>query len=168
MANVETFFGNRQMINLTASVGENGVNLKGDVMVVQAMLWYAVRDNPLFQNHKLPAVTGAMNNETKILIRDFQRFLRRIDKQSVAVDGLIDRAVGDKPCGKRGKWTILCLNDHVQYARLLSGGKGNEYEDLCRYFPQLHTVLDDIPVGTLGLSLESSVIRLGTLNLALE
>jgi hypothetical protein len=168
MANIETFFGDRQMINLTASVGEKGVNLKDDVMVVQAMLRYAVRDNPIFQNHKMPAVTGAINNETKILIRDFQRFLKRIDKQDVAVDGLINRAVGEKPYGKRGQWTILCLNDHVGKARLLSGGEGNEYEDLCRRFPQLHAVLDGIPVGSLGLSLEPPVIRLGTLDLALE
>ena len=169
MAMIETFK-NRQMINLTASVGEKGVNIKGDVMVVQAMLRYAVRDNPLFSRHKMPGVTGAIDNETKKLITDFQRFLRSIDEGDVAVDGLINRAVGKKPFGRRRDWTIICLNDQILKARLLSGGSGgeNEYEDMCRQFPQLRTVLDELPVGSLGLALEPSNYRVGTLNLALE
>ena len=168
MANIETFFGDQKLINLTASVGENGVNLKDDVMVVQAMLRYALKENSYFRKQKLPAVTGAIDNETKALIREYQRFLRRKDKNDVAVDGVIDRAVGEKPYGRRGMWTILCLNTHVLIARLLSGGTGNEIEDLCRKNPQLYAVLDNIPVGSLNLSLEPSIQRVGTLNLALE
>ena len=40
MAKLETFF-IMEEINVTASVGKNGVNLKEDVMVVQALLKYA-------------------------------------------------------------------------------------------------------------------------------
>jgi hypothetical protein len=168
MANIETFFGDQELINLTASVGENGVNLKDDVLVVQAMLKYALEERPFFRNFKFPAPTGAINDETKALIKAYQRYLRRKDKNDVAVDGLIDRAVGEKPFGRRGQWTILCLNTHVLAARLLSGGEGNEFEDLCRKYPQLYPVLDNIPVGSLDLSLEPSIQRVGSLNLGLE
>lgn len=169
MAQIEKFFGDIENINLTASVGENGVNLKDDVMVVQAMLKYALVERPFFRKFKFPEPTGAMDKETAILIKEYQRYLRKNDKLSVSVDGVISRAVGEKAFGKRGWWTILCLNAHVMEARIFSGGAGNQFEDLCRKFPQLYAVLDDIPVGTLGLSLESSVRRVvGTLNLGLE
>jgi hypothetical protein len=168
MAKIETFFGDNELINLTASVGENGVNLKDDVMVVQAMLKYALEERPYFRKLKFPEPTGAMNDETKILIREYQRYLRRKDKNDVAVDGIIDRAIGEKPFGRRGQWTILCLNTHVLAARLYSGGEGSEIQDLCRKFPQLHSVLDNIPVGSLNLTLEPSIQRVGSLNLALE
>jgi hypothetical protein len=168
MAKIEIFFGTVKNINLTASVGENGVNLKDDVMVVQAMLKYALEDRPHFRRFKFPEPTGTINEETKILIREYQRYLRRKDKVSVSVDGVIDRAIGEKAFGKRGFWTILCLNTDILVMRLLRGGEGNEFEDLCRKFPQLYAVLDDIPVGSLGLSLEPSVQRAGSLNLGLE
>lgn len=168
MARIEKFFGDVDNINVSASVGEGGVNFKDDVMVIQAMLKYALAERPFFRKYKFPEPTGTINDETKILIKEYQRFLRKIDKTSVSVDGVIDRAVGEKAFGRRGWWTILCLNTHVMEARLLSGGEGNQIEDLCRKFPQLYTVLDDIPVGTLGLSLEPSIQRVGSLNLALE
>jgi len=76
MAKIETFYGDNQLVNLTASVGENGVNLKDDVMVVQAMLEYALGEKPYFRRFKFPAVTGAMNDETKILIKEYQLYLR--------------------------------------------------------------------------------------------
>ena len=168
MAKIEKFFGDIENINLTASVGDGGVNLKDDVMVVQAMLKYALEERPFFRKFKFPEPTGAMNRETAILIKEYQRFLRKKDKVSVSVDGVISRAIGEKAFGRRGFWTILCLNSHVVEARLLSGGEGNQFQDLCRRFPQLHSVLDDIPVGSLGLSLEPSILRVGSLNLGLE
>ena len=168
MARIENFFGGRQLINLTASVGKNGVNLKGDVMVVQAMLKYSVAEHPYFRRYKFPEPTGAMNDETKHLIERYQKFLRRKDKIDVAVDGVIDRAIGEKPSGRRGQWVILCLNTQVLVARLLGGGEGSEIQDLCRRYPQLHTALDDVPVGSLGLTLEPSVQGVGSLNLGLE
>ncbi|HEY8560248.1 MAG TPA: hypothetical protein VIL74_07715 [Pyrinomonadaceae bacterium] len=166
MARIEYFYRDRNVINLTASVGKNGVNLKGDVMVVQAMLKYALAENSYFRDCKFPEPTGAMNDETLRLIEKYQKFLRRKDKTDVAVDGLIDRAVGEKPNGRRGQWTILCLNSHVLVARLLGGGEGNEIQDLCRRYPQLKAVLGDLPVGSLGLMLEPSGV--GSLGLALE
>lgn len=166
MAKFETFYGNIQMINVTASVGEKGVNIKDDVMVVQAMLKYSLEEHLFFRGMKFPEPTGTMDDATARLIKHYQRYLRKKDKVNVSIDGLISRAVGDTAFGKRGKWTILCLNTDVLVARLLKGGKGSEFEELCRAFPQLNSVFDDIPVGTLSLSLEPSGI--GTLNLGLE
>lgn len=168
MAKIETFYGDIQNINLTASVGEKGVNFKDDVMVVQAMLKYALEERPFFRTFKFPEPTGTMDLTTAKIIKEYQRFLRRKDKVGVSVDGVIDRAIGEKAFGKKGHWTILCLNAHVLEMRLLKGGTGNHFEDLCRRFPQLHPVLEDIPVGTLNLSLESSSNRIGSLNLGLE
>ena len=168
MAMIEKIYGGIEIINLTASVGENSVNLKDDVMVVQAMLKYSLRENPAFSNFKLPEPTGAMNDQTKVLIKEYQRFMNRKRKGGISVDGVIDRAVGERPFGRRGEWTIFCLNSQVLEARLLSGGEGNEFEDLCRRFPQLYAVLDNLPVGSLRLSLEGARRGVGTLNLALE
>jgi hypothetical protein len=169
MAKIETFFGDRKLLNVTASVGENGVNLKGDVMVVQAMLKYALEEIPYFRKFKFPEPTGAIDDDTKLLIKGFQRFLRKQDDLRVAVDGVIDRAIGEKPFGKRLTWTILSLNAQVLEMRLLrGGGGGSEIQDLCRRYPQLYSVLDDAPVGSLGLSLEPSSRGVGSLNLGLE
>ena len=169
MAQIEVFFGDCHQINLTASVGENGVNLKDDVMVVQAMLKYALEERYYFRKFKFPAPTGTIDNETKKLIWEYQRYLRKNDKKiSISVDGLIDRAAGDKAFGKRGFWTILSLNGHVMEMLLLRGGVGNYFQDICRRYPQLNAVLDDIPVGELDLSLEPSIQRVGTLNLGIE
>lgn len=166
MAKMEKFFGFYK-INLTASVGENGVNLKDDVMVVQAMMKYALEGRPQFRRFRFSEPTGAMDKNTAQMIREFQRNLRRRGIR-VSADGVIDRAVGEKPFGKKSHWTILQLNWEVLEWRLLSGGSGSEFEDLCRKFPQLHAVLDDLPVGSLDLSLEPSMPRVGALNLSLQ
>ena len=167
MAGIEKFYGGVNQINVTASVGENGVNLKDDVMVVQAMLKYALDKRWHFRNFKFPEPTGVIDSDTKTLIAEYQKYLRRKSKVSVSVDGLINRAIGDRPFGKRGEWTILCLNTHLSQMVLYKGGVGNQFQALCTEYPQLDAVLD-IPVGSLDLSLEPSVQRVGTLNLALE
>jgi len=169
MANIEMFYG-RDLINVTASVGVGGVNLKGDVMVVQAMLKYALEEKPYFRKLKFPEPTGAVCDDTKVLIKEYQRYLRKKENVGVSVDGVIDRAVGEKPFGRRGQWTIHCLNSDVLVKRLLYGGEGSEIQDLCRKYPQLHSVLDDVPVGTLNLPLAGSNGGggVGTLNLPLS
>jgi hypothetical protein len=166
MARMEKFFGGMDKINVTASVGENSVNSKDDVMVVQAMLKYALEKRSYFRRFKFPEPTGTFDRETAALIREYQRYLRRKNNAPISVDGVISRAVGEKPFGSSGLWTILYLNSDVLEMRLLSGGEGNEFEVLCRKFPQLFAVLEDVPVGSLGLSLEPS--GTGTLNLGLE
>ena len=167
MAKIEKFYGGIGQINVTASVGETGVNLKDDVLVVQAMLKYALEDREYFKKFKFSAPTGAIDNNTKTLIAEYQKYLRRKQNITVSVDGLIHRAVGERPFGKRGEWTILCLNTHLSEMVLFKGFVGNQFQALCREYPQLDTVLD-IPVGSLDLSLEPSIQRIGSLNLGLE
>jgi hypothetical protein len=154
MAKIEKFFGGFDKINVTAAVGENGVNSKDDVMVVQAMLKYALEEKVAFRGFKFPEPTGTMDRATAVLIKEYQRYLRKKCNARVSVDGVISRAVGEKPFGSSGLWTILYLNSDVLEMRLLSGGEGNEFEVLCRKFPQLYAVLEDLPVGTLNLGLE--------------
>lgn len=165
MAKIETFF-NHPHINLTASVGEGGVNLKDDVMIVQAMLKYALDVRLYFSKMQFPEPTGTICPQTVKIIREYQRFIRKVERASVSVDGVIDRAVGERAFGRRGTWTILSLNANVLEMRLFKGGVGNEFQELCRQFPQLNSVID-VPVGDLNLTLESSR-NAGTLNLALE
>lgn len=132
MAKIERFpWGN--VINLTASVGENGVNLKNDVLVVQAMLKHAPEKRGAFGKVKLPEPNGVMNRFWIDIIKDYQRYLRRKQNVKVAVDGKIDRAIGETVFGRRTRWTILCLNSEIMEMRLLDGGGENEIKDLFRH-----------------------------------
>jgi hypothetical protein len=165
MAKIERFPGGN-VINLTASVGRDGINLKEDVLVVQAMLKYAPEKRGVFGKVKLPEPNGVMNQFWIDIIKDYQRYLRRKQNAKVAVDGKIDRAVGETVFGKRTRWTILCLNGELLEIRLLDGGADNEFRDLCRQFPQLNGILET-PIGSLDLTLEGGS-GVGSLNLGLE
>lgn len=167
MAMIEILSG-REVINLTAAVGSSGVNLKDDVLVVQAMLKYALRDRPFFRHCNFCEPTGVLNDATRANITEFQKFIRRVKKENIAVDGVIDRAVGEKPNGKNGEWTILHLNEHIQETCLLRGSNISEFEDLAREFPVIHSAIDNLPIGSLGLSLEPSMRGVGSLGLSLE
>ena len=165
MAKIERFPGGN-VINLTASVGENSVNLKDDVMVVQALIKHAPEKRGVFGKVKLPEPDGIMTLQWIAIIKDYQRYLRQKKNERVSVDGKINRAIGEKVFGKRATWTILCLNAELLEVRLLNGGADNEFKDLCRRFPQLEKVLE-IPVGSLDLTLEGGS-GVGSLDLGLE
>lgn len=164
MAKIERI-GEFNRINLAASVGENGVNLKEDVLVVQAMLKHSIEEHPFFKDFKIPEPTGTMTPYWIRIIRHFQRYAKKFMKENVFVDGRIDRATGEKAFGKRVLWTILCLNYRLLEVTILSGG-GSEFQSLCRRFPELNGILE-LPVGSLDLPLEGGS-RVGTLNLGLE
>lgn len=165
MAKIERFpWGN--VINLTASVGLNGVNLRDDVMVVQAMLKHAPERRGAFGSFKLPSPTGMMTPQWIEIIKDYQRYLRQKRNEKVSVDGKINRAIGETVLGKRAKWTILCLNMELLELRLLDGGVRNEIADLFHHYPQLNGILE-IPVGSLNLPLEGGS-GVGSLDLGLE
>lgn len=157
-------------INVSASVGNRGVNNKDDVLVVQAMLKYALEARSYFLKEKFPEPNGTMDAVTLELIRKYQRYLRRKLRIPVSVDGRIDPAKGTAAFGKKGKWTIQMLNADVMEMWLIAhGGSGNHLEDLCRKFPQvLSAIGGDVPVGTLSLRLEPAVPIVGSLNLGLE
>jgi len=159
-----------QEINVTGSVGRGGVNAKNDVMVVQAMLKYALEERAQFKNDRFPAPSGTINEETIQMIYKYQRYLRSKLKIRVSVDGRIDPAKGERAFGSKGQWTIQSLNGDVMEAWLVFKGGGDNYiEALCRKYPQVLNALGgSIPVGSLSLSLEPSVPLVGSLNLGLE
>ena len=168
MAKLETFF-ELEEINVTASVGSNGVNLEDDVMVVQALLKYALAERGFFRKMTFSEPTGTMDDNTKSLIKQFQRFVRKMNNADISVDGRIDPAKGKTAFGKKGQWTIQILNGAALGYFLLSGAIGETYiHDICRRFPQTQRAIGDLPVGSLGLTLEPSVRRgIGSLGLAL-
>jgi len=157
-------------INVSASVGNGGVNSKDDVLVVQAMLKYALEARSYFIGEKFPEPNGTMDAATMELIRKYQQYLRRKVKIPISVDGRIDPAKGAAAFGKKGKWTIQMLNaDVMEMWLIVHGGNGNHIEDLCRKYPQVSAAFGGrIPVGTLGLRLEPAAPIVGSLNLGLE
>lgn len=168
MAIIEKFNG-ASYINLHASVGIDGFNLASDVTVVQAMIKFAYQaDHIMSGKPEFPAPTGRMTPQWIELIKEYQRYLKQKKGFRLSVDGKINRAIGNIAFGRRGEWTILCMNKHLlEVALLRSGrGEGNEFQQLCRQFPQLNKLLD-IPVGELDLTLEPSN-RIGSMNLGLE
>ncbi|MCO6511696.1 MAG: hypothetical protein J5I65_12980 [Aridibacter famidurans] len=157
-------------INLTASVGENGVNNRDDVLVVQAMLKYGLEGRTYFKGDRFPEPNGTIDPATMHLIRKYQQYLRRRQGLAISVDGRVDPAKGESAFGRKGQWTIQALNGDVHEWYLLFGETGDNYiHSLCMTYPQvIQAVGGDIPVGSLGLTLESSPAIVGSLNLALE
>ncbi len=146
-------------INVSESVGRGGANRRNDVLVVQALLKYGLSENHYFRGEHFTEPNGMMDHNTITLIKSFQRYLRRIRKINVSVDGRIDSAKGVKAFGRKGKWTIQQLNGMALETYVLSRGdaeviKSSFIFDLVEKFPQIKTALPDLPVGSLELALE--------------
>ncbi|MCB1024882.1 MAG: hypothetical protein KDB79_10855 [Acidobacteria bacterium] len=158
MAKIEQIDGFTE-INLTNSVGDRGINKFDDVMVVQAMLKYAVEMNPYFAfTNYFPMPNGKMDSETLLNIRTFQMYVREKLNNRVSVDGRIDPAKGifvsaRKPGGKqRLTWTIGQLNAACLEAGLLRGS--DDYiKNICKLYPQVNAILSRTAVGSLRLAL---------------
>ncbi|REJ77490.1 MAG: hypothetical protein DWQ47_14020 [Acidobacteria bacterium] len=157
-------------INVSASVGKNAVNNKDDVIVVQAMLKYALEWRTYFGSAPFPRPTGAVDSATLALIRKYQQYLRRTRGSKISVDGRIDPAKDRAAFGKKGQWTIQMLNGDVAEGWLVWDRPGdNPIHSLYMEYPEIRNAIgDNIPVGKLGLSLEPSNRPVGTLNLGLE
>lgn len=158
-------------INVDASVGKGGVNAKDNELVVQALLKHALEPMDYFRNDRFSEPTGVMDANTMRLIEKFQRYARRRVKTRLSVDGRIDPAKGMTAFGTKGRWAIRSLNTEAASADLMfynNDGSSTLVESICRKYPQVAKVLGEIPVGALGLPLESSSNGVGTLNLGLE
>ncbi len=152
-----------KFINVSNSVGRNGANALGDVLVVQALLKYAVEERRGFSHIRFPIPTGKIDNFTIQAIKQYQRQKRRYFPK-FPVDGRIDPARGNAI-----KWTIGLLNGDAYETWLLTGQNRDNYIlEIADYCPQIKSVLPVIPVGTLGLTLEPSKRAFGSLNLGLE
>jgi hypothetical protein len=167
MAKIEDIGGSDQ-INLTASVGRNGTNLRDDVIAVQALLKYSLEGQRGWENVRFPEPTGALDEQTKGLIRSFQRYLRRYHP-SAAVDGRLDPAKGQFTRGKKVMWTILALNTQAMEKWLLSPSIGVNYiHAIGTLYPAFKAAIGDEGVGTLNLPLDGGFNGVGTLGLELE
>ena len=123
-----------------------------------------------FRNEVFPEPTGTLDANTMKLIVKYQRYVRRKLKLKLSVDGRIDPSHGGIHVpGKRLLWTICALNTEALEMHLIDDRQGESYiSGICMRYPQVKAVLGEIPVGTLGLTLESSSVKVGTLNLGLE
>ncbi len=169
MANVETVM-NWSEINVGCPVGRGGVNQKDDVLVIQALLKYALEGRDYFRRDKFPEPTGALDPDTARLIEKYQRYLRRKRELKISVDGRVDPANGSiYVTGKRLKWTITMLNGDAMEMHLTHNRPGESYiHGICLFYPQVRAVLGELPTGTLGLPLEGSSNGTGSLDLGLE
>jgi hypothetical protein len=112
-----------------------------------------------------------MNESTISLIKKYQEYINKGRKHRlVSADGRIDPAVGRYVFGKKKLWTIVSLNGDALARWNLSGRQnGNYIEDLCANYSQVRRVIENAPVGSLGLSLEGSSDKgVGSLGLSLE
>ncbi|MBX3297414.1 MAG: hypothetical protein KF762_17060 [Acidobacteria bacterium] len=168
MAKLQEFNGFTQ-VNLHASVGENGVNAKNDVIAVQALMRYGLNWRRSWADVELPEPNGVMGPKTAALIRRFQQELRKSAGRGVIVDGRIDPAKGIRPSGRRAMWTILMLNTAAVETFLLKGAEGVSYiHEISKQYPAFKAAIGSNGVGTLDLELEGSAPGIGTLGLSLE
>lgn len=145
-------------INVCASVGVGGVNRSEDVLVVQALMKYALPSRNYFRGIHFPVPNGIADQNLYSLIKKFQRYLRRRNTR-VSVDGRIDPAVGLRVGNKRNlMWTIQQLNAEASDIYIHENGfevEPNGYiEVLCEQYPQVDAILSGTAVGTLNLGLE--------------
>ncbi len=159
MAHITTIEGfNEINVDNPVGAGSRAVNNRDDVLVVQAMLKYAVANNPYFAYTNVFPVTGQMDNETILNIRTFQQFVREKLNSRVSVDGRIDPAKGlFVSSGKRGNrqrltWTIGQLNGAALEACFLKG-REDYIADICKMYPQVRAILAGNAVGSLRLAL---------------
>jgi hypothetical protein len=165
MARIEKISDMNQ-VNLSASVGRNGVNNKNDVLAVQALMKYGLEDNPDWRGMRFPEPTGTFDGLTLALIKRYQRHLKRL-VSSAKVDGRIDPAKGTFTAGGRVMWTILSLNSDAMATWIFNKQIGSGYiHAIGQIYPAFKSAIGDGGVGTLNLELEGSGI--GTLGLELE
>lgn len=142
-----------EIINVSASVGANGVNNHEDVIVVQALLKYALERNPDFRNSDFPEPSGAFIKTTAQLIKKYQRHQSR-NGQKVPIDGRIDPVRGGIfAYGSNKWWTIYALNVEAFEPALLYGDK-SPIEGICKRWAFIKPILNKNGAGSLDLSLE--------------
>lgn len=143
-----------KIINVSASVGANGVNNSEDVIVVQALLKYALGERREYWDAEFPEPSGAFIDSTARLIKKFQRHNNRAQNVRVAIDGRIDPVKGGAYAqGTKKHWTIYSLNVSALEIALLNG-HNSAIEGICKRWSFIQGILSKNGVGSLGLELE--------------
>lgn len=142
------------IINVSASVGSNGVNNSEDVIVVQALLKYALEERREYRGAEFPEPSGAFVNSTAQLIKKFQRHNNRAQNVRVAIDGRVDPAKGGAYAhGSRKHWTIYSLNVAALEMAILNG-QNSAIEAICNRWSFIRGLLNKNGIGSLDLELE--------------
>lgn len=142
------------IINVSASVGVNGVNRSEDIIIVQALLKYGLEGRTEFRDAEFPEPSGAFVKTTAKLIKKYQRFNNRSEGVRVSIDGRIDPLTGSVfAYGKKKHWTIYSLNVHAEEMSLVYYNTPL-IEGICKRWPFIGEMLNKNGVGTLGLPLE--------------
>lgn len=143
-----------EVINVTATVGVGGVNLQQDVIVVQALLKYALESVWDFKDVKIPEPTGGDVRTTAEIIKKFQRYYNRTKRDPVSIDGRIDPIQSKTPFayGTNKLWTLYALHQRAIETSLLSG-TGDPIKAICRRWSAVKAVFEN-SIGSLGLALE--------------
>ncbi len=167
MANIEIIDGVTH-VNVSTSVGRNGVNSESDVLAVQALMKFALEGRPVWHGIKFPEPTGTMDRRTQELIKHFQRHQKRITKRG-KIDGRIDPAKGLYVNGSANFWTIRALNvEAVESWAVWNRIGRNHVHAIGLLYPAFKAAIGDEGVGTLNLPLDGGSNGVGTLGLELE
>lgn len=167
MAKIENIDG-ASHVNVSASVGRNGVNNESDVIAVQALMKFALEGRAEWQGIRFPEPTGTMDKKTFELIKHFQRHQKKNSKRG-KIDGRIDPAKGLFVNGGANFWTICALNVEAMESWAVWNRIGRDHiHAIGLLFPAFKAAVGDKGVGTLNLELEGSSNGVGTLGLELE
>ena len=151
------------MVNLTASVGRNGVNRKDDVVVVQALLNFTMGTTPGWGN--IPYPNGTLCGRTIELIAKYQRRIRR-KSSTMRIDARVDPFKEKSMSGQALRYSIVALNTDAFAQYLLGRRIGSSYiHTVGALYPEFKKAISGRGVGSLGLELEGGV---GSLGLELE
>lgn len=155
-------------VNVSASVGRNGVNNESDVIAVQGLMKYALEDTLEWRGIKFPEPSGVMDSTMRAIIKRYQRHLKRHVKNTT-VDGRIDPAKGLFTNGGKTMWTIMALNTDAINTWVLGKRIGvNHVHAIGTLYPAFKAAIGDKGVGTLNLPLDGGYEGVGTLGLELE
>lgn len=159
---------NWKEIDVSNSVGRGGVNSKGDVMVVQALLIYSVSNFIDMRGCSFTQPNGTIDSDTMKNIKRFQQYLRRRLKAPISVDGRIDPSNGKLQIpGKRLSYTICALNAEAAGHHIMFGGGDNYISEICGKYPQVASAIGEVPTGSVHME-NINAAPVGTLNLTLE
>lgn len=135
--------GSLGFLNVGASVGKNGVNNIGDVLLIQAFFCEVLPYLYEIPSSETPYPTGSYDKKTAELILKYQELSSTSRRVKVWRDGLINRANGPTVPGKKRVWTITYLNEDLYYTYSSYGYESSYVQQLIEKYPDLSYYVED-------------------------